>query len=874
MTSHPLAPLRSLLLLLGSASTVFAQSSDGLSDQDVHFFEASIRPILVEHCFDCHASGADRIRGGLVLDSKEGWVLGGVSGPAIVPGDPDASLLIQSVRWEDEDFQMPPRRKLSDREIHLLEEWVRRGAPDPRVIDRADPEAMADRILPGGGVPKEAGLDHWAFQPVRSVEPPSVEDERWVEGDIDRHLLARLEAEGLRPAPDARPEDLIRRLSFDLRGLPPTPEEIRAFESDRSEDAWERLVDAYLASPEFGERWGRHWLDVARFAESSGKETDIAYPFAWRYRDWVIDALNRDMPYDDFIRAQIAGDLLPVREVSQATDHLLATGYLAIGAKSHGERNRRQFVLDVADEQIDAITQGMLGLTVSCARCHDHKYDPISQRDYYQLAGIFLSSEPLFGGAPHSRNMTSDLYTLPDDGSVTRGMSIPSMLRDQVSTFAERTRSEVERLRDEIATARQNGAGRGDDQARARLRQNTNRLALLDDLLGRYNEDGSPSEGMLNAMGTRDRADSVDATFLIRGELDQPGDVVPRGIPAIANLSEPLLVNRGSGRLDFADWIASDENPLTARVMVNRIWLHLFGAGLVESTENFGLEGRAPSHPGLLDHLAGRLVANDWSIKDTIREVVTSHAYRMSTRESARGLRVDPDNRLVWRMSPRRLEGEAIRDAILRSAGTLDAEPQDGSIVAWAGARSDSIARANLLPSTMRSVYMPILRGNIPEFLDTFDIAEPSFVTGTREKTSVPSQALFLLNDEWVHAQADAMARELLAADLDDGERVEEAFMRTLGRLPSSGEKASVRSFFEDFERLAAEEGAWDQAGGEALPERLERLARSSPARRAAIERRLRERGITLPATLDDRIVAWSAFCQSLFASAEFRYVN
>ena len=857
-----------VVLLSGIASSsLTAQSMEAPSDRDIAFFESKIRPILIENCFNCHASDAERIRGGLVLDSREGWVIGGISGPAVVPGDPDASLLIESVRWHDEDFQMPPKRKLSDGDIHLLEEWVRRGAPDPRVTVTLDADAAHALAVPGGGVSKEAGRDHWAFQPVRDQGPPEVRNQRWPETEIDHHVLAGLEANQLTPAPDASREDLIRRLSFDIRGIQPDPDEIRSFVTDRSSDAYERLVDGFLASPAYGERWGRHWMDVARYAESSGKETDLPYPFAWRYRDWVIKSLNRDIPYDDFIRNQIAGDLLPVHSVEGASDQLIATGYLAVGSKSHQERNRRQFVLDVADEQIDAITQGMLGLTVSCARCHDHKYDPISQKDYYQLAGVFLSTEPLFGGSQTNRSMASDLYTLPKLPGITLGMPIPEAVYQRVANAADRTEETADRLRERVQSE-----GRGSDAVQM-LRNINNRLATIHELLDRYNPDGSPTEAMRSAMGGRERTPSYDANLLVRGELDQPADLIPRGVPPIANLQDPILIESGSGRLEFAEWIASAENPLTSRVMVNRIWLHLFGSGLVTSTENFGLEGKKPTHPELLDHLASRFVLNDWSMKAMIREIVLSRTYRMSSRASSAGMQADPENELHWRMTPRRLEGEAIRDAILLASGNLESEPPSGSPVAWTAGRSSTISSlAPYLLVNNRSVYLPLLRGSVPEFLDTFDAAEPSFVTGDRDETSVPSQALYLLNDPWVMDQADSMALALLEMKATDVERVETAFMRTLGREPTSAEQSAIRSFFADFERLDSSGMAFEQAGG--LPERIAEAIKRNPGRREAMLRRLRARGIDVQEGPDSREVAWSTFCQSLFACAEFRYVN
>ena len=439
-------------LLLSPVSVASAQmmnSEDELqfSPADIQFFESKVRPLLITHCQSCHASNSDRIRGGLVLDTRAGWQVGGISGPAIIPGDPDGSLFIQAIRWDDEDFQMPPKRRLSDRDIGIFEEWIRRGAPDPRVT-RSLPAHEAEALaIPGGGVPKSAGHDHWSFQPISNPTVPEVSNPNWCDDDIDAFILAGLEEVDLKPVRDADRATLFRRLSFDLRGHQPSMEELKDFLDDRSPLALETAVDRFLDSSAFGERWGRHWLDVARFAESSGKENDVPYHQAWRYRDWVISAFNDDMAYDDFVVAQIAGDLLAVRSVEDAADNLVATGYLAVGTKSHNERNRRQFVLDVADEQIDAVTQGLLGLTVACARCHDHKYDPVSQKDYYRLAGVFTSTETLFGGSQSNRALKSDLYTLPSLDSVPLGLPIPTEIRKRAALGESRALEEIESLR-------------------------------------------------------------------------------------------------------------------------------------------------------------------------------------------------------------------------------------------------------------------------------------------------------------------------------------------------------------------------------------------------------------------------------------------
>ena len=857
-------------LCLWGQCPLHAQDQAPLSPKELQFFEAKVRPLLIKHCYGCHSTeDGGRIRGGLVLDSREGWKVGGISGPAILPGDPGGSLLIEAIRGEDPDFLMPPNRRLDEGEIAIFEEWIRLGAPDPRIIRPSDMHADGRHIMPGGGVPKEAGAEHWAFQPLAPQPIVVSEDSRWGSGAIDAFILARLEAEGLKPSGAASKATLIRRLSFDLRGYQPTPEEIDEFTSDRSSEAYSSLVDRFLTSEAFGERWGRHWLDVARFAESSGKEQDVPYPHAWRYRNWVIDAFNRDVPYDDFIRMQIAGDLLDGRTRQEVNQNLVATGYLAIGPKSHRERQRQQFELDVADEQMDAITQGMLGLTVACARCHDHKYDPISQQDYYQLAGVLLSSETLFGGTGNVRGMQSDLLNLSSmDDSMPHGIDIPVGLYQRLDEQRGRLVAEISKLESQ-AGARGNTQG----DLRQKLRTNRLRLAPIEDVLSRFNADGSPSTSNKVAMGIREDDSPIDARLLVRGELENPADVVPRGIPPIAHLEEPILVREGSGRLEFAEWIASPENPLTPRVMANRVWLHLFGRGIVASTENFGLQGTPPTHPELLDHLSSRFIENDWSVKKLIREIVLSSAYQMSSDDTGRGMQVDPENTLYWRMTPSRLEGEAIRDAILVASGGIDKESQLGSPVSWlAGRTIDPSLIDTAVDSKKRSVYLPQMRSASSVILQTFDGPEPSFVTGDRDETNVPSQALLMLNSAWVTRQSDEMAAMLLSLDVNNRERQDIAFLRTLGRKPTAAEKVAIRRFFTDFGALLRD--------GKATPSLQTLNQKARTERRIAERRGLDPMAPSLlvhpDITQEERmqLLAWSSFCQSLFASAEFRYLN
>jgi hypothetical protein len=834
-----------------------------LSQQQINFFETKIRPVLVTHCYGCHAADAKRVRGNLLLDTNEGMLKGGDFGPAVVPGEPDDSLLIRAMRFNDPDLEMPPKGKLPDDVIRDFETWVRMGAPDPRTHERGTIDG-AGPALTSYAIDIDKGREFWAFQKPIRPETPAVRDAAWPLNDLDRFTLASMEARGARPTEDADRRVWLRRVTFDLTGLPPTPQELVTFEKDSAPGAHERVVDRLLASDAFGERWGRHWLDVARYGESSGKESNVLYPHAWRYRDYVIDAFNADKPFDQFIREQLAGDLLPAEDATDRAENLIATGYLAIGPKSHSAQNPRQFAMDVADEQIDAFSQGMLGLTIACARCHDHKFDPIPQRDYYAVAGIFLSSRTAFGTerAPGNRH-AGPIVELPADAKVSDGPTMPTIRRGLIATAKERIESELAEAAD--------AAGSRDAQAMFRLRQQRDTVRVLDTILERFDASGRPTDINRVAMGIVEGDRTVDAPLLIRGEIDKPDDRVPRGFPQVLATESTPSIEEGSGRLELARWVASADNPLTARVWANRVWLHLFGRAIVATPDNFGASGVPPTDQRLLDHLATRLVTLGWSTKSLIREVVLSRTYRLASTDSKESHSADPENTSFWRYPSRRLDAEAIRDAMLAAAGTLERARPIGSIVNFAeGAMRDRMQQ--LLgplnePSTVRSVYLPIVRDMVPEALDVFDFAEPAFVTGDRAETNVPTQALYLMNAPEVLAAADAFAARLLA-DGDSGrgksseraadsERIMMAFQLALGRKPTAAEINAAREFLKDFAQTHAEESASKRSQESAASSRGGRRNRGAEANR--------------PSGPPSETLAWSAFCQTLFQSAEFR---
>ncbi|MFI5380775.1 MAG: PSD1 and planctomycete cytochrome C domain-containing protein [Tepidisphaerales bacterium] len=811
------------------------------------FFEKKIRPVLAEQCFKCHSPQAAKLKGGLRLDNRDSLLAGGDGGPAIIPGDPEKSRLIQAVRYKDQDLQMPPKQKLGNSAIDDLVAWVRMGAPWPG----SDAQASAPAAQSSYGANYDRlRKEHWAYRPIAKPETPRPTDERWARNDIDRFVLAQLETAHMKPNEPADKLTLLRRISFDLTGLPPTPAEAQAFVADHSPQAFEKVVDRLLASPAFGERWGRHWLDVARFAESTGMTRNFVFGPAWRYRNWVIDAVNADMPYNEFIKCQIAGDLMPSSGSEQHNSRIIATGFLAIGPRDLNQRNRLQYSLDNADEQIDVVSRGFMATTVACARCHDHKFDPIPQTDYYALAGIFRSTETLCGYTPKAG--AADRYDedlLQRINLEPRPLSPADQARlktlgPQLAQAQQRLQYLQDQERQATATAmprrvifaRTQAAREANPALTQRIRDER---AAVDKLQGEIRDLTPSPGGNTLVLGARDERFPTDCRLYQHGEVDQPGEIVRRGLPHMWPSSSPPPNWKQSGRLELAQWITSPDNPLTTRVIVNRIWHHLFGAGIVRTVDNFGVMGEKPSNPQLLDYLAIRFADNGWSIKKTIREIVLSQAYQMDSRPSAHNMEIDPENRLIWRMSPRRLEAECIRDAMLAASGSLETTRPFESPAARIAHGEMRGLNAFLMEreSNHRAVYLPIIRNALPQMLEVFDFADPSMVMGERETTTVATQALFMMNDAFVIKQSQALASRLLDdSRLSDSLRVEMAYRLALNRGPTSSERFHAASFIDAFYRSSAASNA---AGNDRL-----------------------------------RASAWAAFCQTLFASAEFRYLN
>ncbi|WP_165218915.1 PSD1 and planctomycete cytochrome C domain-containing protein [Aquisphaera insulae] len=846
-------------------------------EKKVEFFEKKIRPILVSQCHTCHSAETNS-KGGLRVDDRNGLVQGGNSGSAVVPGKPDESLLLQAVRHADDAPKMPPKSKLTDAEIADLARWIEDGAAWPA-------EVAASAPARGQWEEKYAALrkSHWAWQPVRGGGPPPVRDASWPRSDVDRFVLAGLEAKGLSPVGDADRVALIRRATFDLTGLPPEVADVEAFLRDDSAGAFERVVDRLLASPAFGERWGRHWLDVARYGESTGSSRNVPFPHAWRYRDYVIDAFNRDVPFDRFLRQQIAGDLLPAADDRERREHLVATGFLALGVKDVNQRFKVRFVMDNVDEQIDTVSRAVLGLTASCARCHDHKFDPIPQADYYALAGIFQSTDLCAGVRNKMGGGGLDYY---DTAMLIPLDSAPASKADSAKVEEAKkkvaaAKAEFEKLRDSPAGAELGPNGR---PKRAAARQKM--VKLQADLL----QLTDPAALGPVALGVRDGKAVGDTQVRIRGEAERLGPTVPRGFLSVLNLpGQPAIPAKQSGRAELASWLTSPDNPLTSRVFVNRAWQHLFGQGLVRTVDNFGVTGDLPSHPELLDHLAREFTRDGWSVKRLVRRLILTRAYQLDSSATPDRLAADPSNRLVWRHAPRRLDAEEIRDATLVAAGRLDpvrpvGDSSPSSSMKVIEIRNNGPEARKLLEiagaSRLRSVYLPSLRGITPGSLEVFDPAEQGMVTGRRETTTVPSQSLYFLNDPFVRRRSIELADQLLArSDLDEAARIDLAYRRTVGRPASANELRRASAYIAEFARDARAAIDWSPSTAVAAkapepqtrPKPKAAAAPVNPDEADQSDEPVREEVIRAS---NPESAAWSSFCQALLGSAEFRYLR
>lgn len=654
--------MRSRLILLAGACLldVTAGRAADPPPEAVAFFENKVRPTLVGHCYECHSVGAAKVKGGLLLDSREGLLKGGDSGPVIVPGDPEKSLLIAAVRRTSKDLQMPPKQKLSDTQIADLEVWVKAGAIDPR--KGAPAKGAAGGNGAKYGMSLEDGRKFWSFRPVTDPAVPKVNNTSWPRTAIDPFILARMEAAGVVPAPPADQRTLLRRASFDLTGLPPTPAEMDAFLADPSPQAFETVVDRLLASPRYGERWGRHWLDVVRYADTCGNASDYPVPQAHKYRDWVIRAFNRDLRYDRFLREQLAGDLIAGGTDAERRERVIATGYLAIARRFGGDRKGEHHL--TIEDTIDNLGRAVLGSSVACARCHDHKFDPFTSNDYYGLYGIFESTRYPFPGAEVGKAQ-EDFVPLVPPAEVE---AILKPHRERAAAAA----AEVKRL--EAAEAEAKKAPDGPDKA-ARVSAAAAGLAEARKKQAAVQAEAPAIEDAYAVADGR----PGNARVHLRGDPKRLGDEVPRHFPAVLGGQELPKGSATSGRLQLADWLTDPGNPLTARVMVNRIWQHHFGRGIVQTPNDFGRQGRAPTHRELLDFLAARFVESGWSVKAMHRLIVLSQTWQLASTDVEASARLDPNNDLCWRYNRRRLDAESIRDTMLFVGGDLDEGPGGGA---------------------------------------------------------------------------------------------------------------------------------------------------------------------------------------------------
>jgi hypothetical protein len=791
-----------IFLLFGAAPEMRGQN-----DKEA-FFEQRVLPILQQNCFICHDD--QKKMGGLTLMSRRGLLVGGSRGPAVEPGKPETSLLINAVRQEGE-VKMPPGRRLDDALIETLSEWVRRGAEWP-----------ADSMVTIDGTAKP---NHWAFRPIDRSLPPEVKGEAWVRTPIDRFILARLETERLQPSPEVERATLIRRVSLDLTGLLPSPEEVDEFIRDDQPEAYDRLVERLLGSPHYGERWGRHWLDLARYADSNGYVADGARPI-WMYRDWVINALNRDLPYDEFVIEQLAGDLLP----KPTTNQIVATGFQRnTMINLEGGVDYEQYRVEAVVDRVSTTGAAFLGLTLGCARCHDHKFDPISQREFYQMYAFFNNIDELTSEKQDDGAQQDDEQQVAERREQRLGPILEFGSSEQYTQRAE-LRKRILELSKELGSLEQTMFARyhrGElhftDAQRARLTEDTlEALKMRPENLNRFQKasvlkvlqeiDPTYKEKQAELATLRRQQPTVPATLVMR-ELSKArpafvhlsGDFMRRGAdvqPGTPSILPPLKSNGVANRLDLAKWLVSRENPLTPRVTVNRIWQRYFGRGLVPTEDDFGTQGTPPSHPELLDWLASEFVDRGWSLKYVHRLIVTSAVYRQSSAHRRDLSAVDPENRLLARQTRLRLEGEIIRDIGLSASGLLTDKiggpsvfpPQPKGVVPsqknprfWVTETGENRFRRGLYTHFWRSTPHPVLMA--------FDAPGATTSCTRRTRSNTPLQALSLLNDEAFYEFAEGLARRiLLEARGDNSERLRHAFALCLARSPSAIEEAQLQA--------------------------------------------------------------------------------
>jgi hypothetical protein len=783
-----------IVLCVVAISLPVAPASDAaeLSPQGLELFEQYIRPVLAERCYQCHSARAEKLKGELMLDSREGVLKGGKDGPVLVPGEPDKSKLIEAISYANKDLQMPPKQPLSKEQVEAFKQWVKMGAPDPRTGAAPAPPPAYDYA-------KERQF--WSFQPVKDPPIPQVKHSEGLESPIDAFLEADYESHGLRPARPADTRTLIRRATYDLTGLPPTPQEIDSFLADDSPKAFEKVVDRLLASPHYGEQWGRHWLDVVRYADTAGDNSDFPVPQAYLYRNYVIDAFNKDKRYDQFLREQLAGDLLPVpnraegpvpsgaegahKDDAERREHIIATGYLPI-ARRFGSGGS-EFNNTIADV-IDNVGKGMLGLSLGCARCHDHKFDPVPTTDFYALYGIFDSTRFAFPGTEVLRH-PKDLIALGSEQDEKRLQAYDARMSELDKLLRL---DKQEKLN--VAAKLKTGTNLTEDEKK----ELEAKLKELDEIV----KSAIAEQKEMDTKGppTQDRAYAVaegtphDANIQHKGVLTDLGPTVPRGFLTILGGQHLPPGQTGSGRLELAQWISDPHNPLTARVMANRIWEYHFGKGIVATPNDFGHRGQPPANPALLDYLATRLVDGGWSIKSMHKLIMLSRAYQMADVEDPADSAIDPSNTFQWKFEPRRLSAEEIRDSILADAADLDESVDPGPhpfppSAQWHYTQHNPFVAD--YPTNHRSVYLMQQRIRKQPFLSMFDGADTNDTSPARPLSTTSLQALFMMNDPFMHEQAEKLAARLAAARPNADGQIGLAYQLLFAR-PAGGDELST----------------------------------------------------------------------------------
>ncbi|MGE3779328.1 MAG: PSD1 and planctomycete cytochrome C domain-containing protein [Pirellulaceae bacterium] len=828
----------SILLLAALCSTSWSEAEElpEFSQEQLALFETRIRPVIVAHCYECHSTDSKIVHGGLRLDSRRGLLQGGESGPAVVPGKVEESLLIRALRHDG--IEMPPKGRLADSVIRDFETWVKMGAPDPR--ETPDPKASRRIDI-------ETGRQHWAFQPVADPATPKVHDEAWPVDPLDRYVLARLEQAGLRPAADADRYTWLRRVSLDLTGLPPTPAEMEAFVRDDSRQAPETVVDRLLQSRAFGERWARHWLDLTGYADMMGTSNNVFAEHAWRYRDYLIEALHKDKPFDRFVREQIAGDLLAAASPQERAENITATGFLMVGDVEIVEPDKAKMEADHIDTQVAKIGTAFLGMTLNCVRCHDHKFDPIALSDYYGLAGI-LRSSPSTHKIPFGVWSTLNSTALPEtlEQLATRqkleaehAAKLAAMKEERTRLNADKTSvmeeiAQIERA--EEATRTEGGSPTPSARAPRNAEQKLALTRRRDDLAEQTKKLNAAiqhaeffSSKAPRAFAMHDGERPADMPIYIRGNPYSPGEVVPRGTIRVASWDKfPEIPAGQSGRLQLADWLADPHNPLTPRVAVNRIWQKLFGEGLVRSVDYFGTRGERPSHPELLDHLATRFMQNGWSQKQLIRSLVLSRTYRLSSVNNAEAMKVDPDNRLLSRMNRQRLDAEALRDQLLAVSGELRPSQGGPALVLEEVENCGALALKGVNPPSythrkprageqfLRTIYLPVMRTDTAtndRLRSFFDFVNPAQVVGQRSQTVVPTQSLFVMNNDLFRQRAKALAEQLVTAAPQPEVRLTQLWLRVFNRPITTAERDDALTFLATLDAtLGTEERAYRES--------------------------------------------------------------